>query len=379
MTKSGARQTAQGRAAVGERADATTDERYMGRALQLALAGWGQTAPNPLVGAVVVQDGQIVGEGAHHQFGGPHAEIDALRDADARAQGATLYVTLEPCAHHGKTPPCTDAIVAAGIAEVVAATPDPNPAAGGGASRLREHGIIVRFGPLETEARELNAAFFHAFASEHPWVTLKLATSLDGAIADYARAPGWLTNEDSRREAHRLRAGHDAVGVGLGTVMADDPQLTVRAVAPPRQPATRVVFARHGRLPLTSRLAQSVHEAPVVVIAESIEASYEHALGELGVDVVVAPTLAEGLRGLRQRGIRSLLVEGGARLAAALLTQRLVHRLVVFQAPIILGAGALNAFASLPGLTVAGAPRFRVIRRAAFGDDLLTTYAVREG
>lgn len=350
----------------------------MRRALELALEGWGHTAPNPMVGAVVVRNGEIVGEGAHRRYGEAHAEPQALQAAGARARGATLYVNLEPCNHHGNTPPCTDAIRAAGIAEVVAATRDPNPASQRGADRLRELGIAVRVGPLEAEARELNAAFFHAFASDLPWVTLKLATSLDGAIADHTRTPGWLTGEQARREVHRLRAGHDAIGVGLGTVMADDPQLTVREVPPPRRPPLRVVFSRHGRLPLTSRLAQSAHEVPVVVIAQMIDPSYEHALGELGVEVIMAATLRDALRELRRREVRSLLVEGGSRVAAALMSERLVHRLAVFQAPVILGEGALNAFGAVPGTRASGAPRLRVVHRQALGDDLFTVFAVRE-
>src|SRR5690348_16878859 len=208
------------------------DRAYMRRALDLARRGWGQTAPNPMVGAVVVRDGQIVGEGFHARHGEEHAEIAALREAGERARGATLYVTLEPCGHYGKTPPCADAIVAAGIARVVVATEDANPEAAGGATRLRTAGIPLDIGVERTAAREQNAAFFHRFASDRPFITLKLATSLDGAIASADRTRGaggnFLTGPEARREVHRMRAGVDAIVVGVGTVLADDPLLTVR-------------------------------------------------------------------------------------------------------------------------------------------------------
>src|SRR5215208_4872624 len=251
-----------------ERPAQSRDSAYMRRALSLARKGWGQTAPNPMVGAVVVRDGAVVGEGFHRRFGGPHAEVEALRAAADRARGATVYVSLEPCNHHGKTPPCTEALLAAGVARVVCATRDPNPPAGGGVERLRAAGVEVAVGVEESAARELNAPFLHAFVSDRPWVTLKVAVSLDGALADAARSRGWLTNERSRREVHRLRAGHDAVGVGVGTAAADDPALTVRGVRPPRVPPRRVVFDRLARLPVHGQLARTARAVPVTVVAE---------------------------------------------------------------------------------------------------------------
>ena len=361
--------------------DPGTDRRFMLRALQLAKKGWGRTSPNPMVGALIVRDETVVGDGAHGWYGEAHAEAVALREAGARARGATLYVTLEPCAHHGRTPPCVDAIRAAGIARVVAATPDPNPAAARGAERLREGGIEVSFGVCESEARELNAPFFHAFAParpSRPWVTLKLAVSLDAAIADCNRSPGWISGTLARAEGHRLRAGSDAVGVGIGTVRADDPLLTVRDAPAPRRPPLRVVFSRQGRLPLTSRLAQSANEVPVLVLAESIDPAYEHSLRELGVEVAIASSLGEALGVLDARGVQSLLVEGGAAIAGALLAERLADRLVLVQAPIILGQGALAAFGELPGVPLAAAQRLRVVRRLIMQGDALTEYALRE-
>lgn len=355
---------------------AATDVRFMRRALALAVRGWGQVSPNPLVGAVVVRDGKVVGEGYHAGFGRDHAEVVALGRAGSQARGATVYVTLEPCAHHGKTPPCTDALLAAGVSRVVVAVMDPHPVAAGGVERLRAKGIAVDVGVCDEEAREVNAAFLHAATNPRPWVTLKLAISVDGAIADHTRRQGWLTGPDARAEVHRLRAGHDAIGVGMGTVLSDDPSLTVRDARAPRVPPVRVVFSRTGRLPVTSALAASARDMPVVVVAQDIDPAYEATLNGMGVEVVTASSLGEALRALRARGMHSIMVEGGARLAGALLFEELVDRLVVFTAPVVLGAGALNAFLLAPAQRAASAPRLRVVRRVAFGDDLMTVYAL---
>ena len=365
--------------AAGE-GDGTRDHdlAHMRRALELARRGWGQTAPNPMVGAVVARGAEAVGEGWHERFGGPHAEVNALRVAGDRARGATLYVTLEPCNHHGKTPPCTEAVLAAGISRVVAAAADPNPLAGGGLARLRAAGIAAELGPLEDEARELNAPFFHALRSRRPWVTLKLALSIDGAVTDAARSPGWLTGPAARQEVHHLRAGHDAIGVGVGTALCDDPALTVRGVPAPRVAPTRVVFDRTARLPLAGTLARTAAEAPVVVVAEHPDAVRAAALCRAGVEVLVADDLPAALEALRGRGIESLLVEGGAGLAGALLEHRLVDRLIIFQAPIILGAGALGGLADAPSVALGEARRLPVLERRQLGDDLMTVYAISE-
>ncbi|HEV7993683.1 MAG TPA: bifunctional diaminohydroxyphosphoribosylaminopyrimidine deaminase/5-amino-6-(5-phosphoribosylamino)uracil reductase RibD [Gemmatimonadaceae bacterium] len=359
-----------------ERATQPDDGVWMRRALELAARGWGQTAPNPMVGAVVVREGVNVGEGWHTAYGAPHAEVEALRAAGDAARGATVYVTLEPCDHHGKTPPCTEALIAAGVARVVAACADPSPVARGGAEHLRAAGIDVTVGGVEeADARELNAAFFHALTSARPFVRLKLAMSIDGAIADHTRRPGWLTGEESRRRVHHLRAGSDAVAVGIGTVLADDPQLTVREVPPPRVPPTRVVFDTSARLPRTSHLARSAHDAPVVDVCWAPEPAHAAALEHLGIDLVHAATVGAALEALRERGIRSLLVEGGATLAGAFLQEALVDRLVIFRAPMVLGGGSLNAFGSLPGVRVADAIRWRVVHAERLGDDELSIYA----
>lgn len=359
-----------------ERERGEADRAHMRRALSLATQGWGQTAPNPMVGAVVVRDGRVVGEGWHARFGDAHAEVAALAEAGESARGATVYVTLEPCAHHGKTPPCVDALVAAGVTRVVVGARDPNPVARGGVERLRAAGIDVDVGVEAAAARELDAPFFFAHGAERPWVTLKLAVSIDGAVADHTRRPGWITGEASRREVHRLRAGHDAVAVGAATVRFDDPALTVRDAPAPRVPPVRVVFAAGQLIDAASRLARTAREVPTVVVAPVADGHLADELRALGVELVEAATLAEGLRALRARGVRSLLVEGGARLASALWDASLVDRLIIFQGPVVLGGGALHAFAHASPVEVARAPRLRVLARRELGDDVATTYAV---
>jgi diaminohydroxyphosphoribosylaminopyrimidine deaminase/5-amino-6-(5-phosphoribosylamino)uracil reductase len=347
----------------------------MRRALSLAARGWGQTAPNPLVGAVVVRDGTVVGEGWHTRYGEAHAEVEALRAAGDRARGATMYVTLEPCNHHGQTPPCTEAILAAGVRRVVLATGDSNPVAQGGADRLRKAGVDVAVGVEESAARELNAPFLHSFRSERPFVQLKLALSLDGAIADHSREPGWLTGPAARSEVQRLRAGADAVAVGIGTVLTDDPRLTVREGTAPRRPPVRVVFDTSARLPLDSKLVRSARETPVTVVCWAPDPAHAAALEHAGVELVHAPTLEQGLRALKGRGIHSLLVEGGAGLASALVQEALVDRLIIFRAPLLLGSGALGAFGGVLPVRVAEAARWRIVDAARFGDDEMTVYA----
>jgi diaminohydroxyphosphoribosylaminopyrimidine deaminase / 5-amino-6-(5-phosphoribosylamino)uracil reductase len=355
------------------------DSAFMRRALDLAKLGWGQTAPNPMVGAVVVRGGVVVGEGYHARYGGDHAEVAALRAAGPLARGATVFVTLEPCSHFGKTPPCADALIAAGVSRVVTAARDPSPVARSGADRLRDAGIEVAVGVEERAARELNAPFFHAFDSDRPWITLKLAISIDGAITDATRTAGWLTGPESRREVHRLRAGSDAVAVGSGTALADDPELTVRDAPLPRVAPRRVVFDSELRLPLSSRLVRTARQVPTTVVTTrrtQSAADRAPALEAAGVGVLQADSLGGALRALRADGVRSVLVEGGARLAGSLLTDGAVDRLIIFQAPVVLGPGSLNAFAGTPGIAPSSAQRLEVITRATFGDDLMTVYAL---
>ena len=360
----------------GERLGAVHDEVFMRRALALAANGWGQTAPNPMVGAVVVRDGVVVGEGWHTRYGAPHAEVEALAAAGDAAAGATVYVTLEPCNHHGQTPPCVDALLAARVSRVVIATADPNPQAAGGAARLVAAGVHVEFGVEEAAARERNAAFFHALGSPRAFVQLKLALSLDGALTDHTRQRGWLTGAAARREVHRLRAGSDGVAVGIGTARADDPLLTVRDTAlAPRVAPARIVFDTSARLPVTSRLVQTARQQPTIVVCWAPDPAHAAALEHAGVTLVHSATLADALVALRVAGIRSLLVEGGAALASSFLQEALVDRLIIFRAPLILGGGALNGFAGLPPMTLGAAQRWRVVDTRQFGDDEMTVYA----
>jgi len=344
----------------------------MRRALVLARRGWGQTAPNHLVGAVLVRDDEVVGEGFHERFGAAHAELMALRSAGAAARGATAFVTLEPCNHTGKTGPCAEALIAAGVRRVVIAVADPNPVARGGAERLREAGVATEFGLAEQAATDLNAAFlFAARGAKRPWVTLKLAVSRDGAVADASRAQRWITGEASRLRVHRLRAGHDAVAVGIGTVLADDPELTVRHGPRPRLPTTRIVFDRGARLPLSSQLARTAAESPVIVMAEQPDPGRVRDLNSVGVRVEQCTGIADALQKAAVQGVRSLLVEGGAGIAQALMHHNLVDRLIIFQSPVLLGPGSVAAFAEPPPVQ-----QSRVVERRVYGDDEMTEYAI---
>jgi diaminohydroxyphosphoribosylaminopyrimidine deaminase/5-amino-6-(5-phosphoribosylamino)uracil reductase len=354
-------------------AHAPLDGARMRRALLLARRGWGQTAPNPMVGAVVVRDGRVVAEGWHARFGEPHAEAMALQRAGAAARGADVYVTLEPCNHFGKTPPCADALVAAGVRRVVIALSDPNPEASGGVAKLRAAGIEVVTGVEEEAAAELNAPFvFTHTRHDRPFVTLKLALSADGAIAPADRTQVWLTGEASRRLVHRLRANADAVMVGIGTALADDPALTVRHGKRPRIAPRRVVLDREARLPPGGALGRTARKIPVELLAQEPPAPRVEALERAGVRVYSAPSLDAHLQGLRERGVRHLFVEGGAAVADALLGGGFVDRLIIFRAPVLLGAGALTPGTAVP--PAEGSERWQVLERRTVGEDQMTTY-----
>lgn len=360
-------------------APGTEHGRHMLRALELAERGWGRVSPNPLVGAVVVRDGEVVGEGWHAEYGGPHAEVAALAAAGERARGSTLYVTLEPCSHHGKTPPCSDAVVAAGVARLVYAAPDPSDVAGGGAARVAASGIDVVGGVEEQRARDLNGPFFHRFdpsGDARPWIQLKLAMSLDARIADRHGGSAWITSDAARAEVHRMRAANDAVAVGIGTALADDPSLTVRDAAPPRRDPIRIVFDRRLRLPLDSRLVTSASRSPVwVVCDEDADAGAAARLEKAGLRLVRAAGLGGALRSIRAEGVESLLVEGGARIASALLDGGLADRLSLFYAPIVLGPEAGSPFAGVDSPAIDVAARWRHLETRAFGPDTLISLA----
>jgi diaminohydroxyphosphoribosylaminopyrimidine deaminase/5-amino-6-(5-phosphoribosylamino)uracil reductase len=328
-----------------------------------------------MVGAVIVRGGTVVGEGWHAAYGESHAEVAALAAAGEKARGATVYVTLEPCNHTGQTPPCAPALIAAGVSRVVFAARDPNPVAAGGAEALRSAGVAVDEGIAADEARELNAAFHTRFLRERPFITLKLAMSIDGAIAA-ASGPGrWLTGPRARRMVHQMRAGHDAIAIGSGTALVDDPKLTVRGVRPPRVAPVRIVFDRRGRLNAGSQLVRTAGKYPTLVVTADPPPASSAALVSQGVGCITASSLAAGLRALRVRGIDSVLCEGGASFAGALLAVGAVDRLVIFQAPVLLGAGALPAFVFPPASAPASLARWRVVGHKRVGEDFMTVYA----
>ncbi|MEJ5366332.1 MAG: bifunctional diaminohydroxyphosphoribosylaminopyrimidine deaminase/5-amino-6-(5-phosphoribosylamino)uracil reductase RibD [Desulfosoma sp.] len=322
------------------------DERFMQRAVRLARRGLGRTSPNPMVGAVVVRDGRVVGEGFHEHIGGPHAEVNALRRAGDSALGATLYVSLEPCNHYGRTPPCTEAVLEAGIRRVVIGMADPNPkVTGGGADRLRQAGIDVVSGVLEEECRKLNQPFIKWVTLGRPYVTLKCAATLDGRIATRTGDSRWVTNERSRRLVHELRAAADAVLVGIGTALADDPLLTARTGRKKVQQPLRIVLDTHGRLPAASQLVKTARQSPVLVVCgDAVVKEVRERFSPHGVDVLGVPTgepyglnLAALLDELGRRSITSVLVEGGARIHGAFLDGALADDFYFFYAPKILG------------------------------------------
>ena len=324
-----------------------SDSVYMKLALRLAARGVGWVSPNPMVGAVVVQGGEIVGRGYHRRAGAPHAEVEALRQAGAAAQGAELYVTLEPCNHQGRTPPCTQAILAAGITKVVMAARDPNPhVTGGGADFLSSHGIKVEIGLLEAQARRLNEAWFKWVATGLPWVMAKAACSLDGKIATHTGESQWLTGEAARAFGHQLRHRADAMLVGLGTLLADDPQLTTRLPGRRGQDPIRVVLDSRLRLPLEARVLHLNSQASTWVACTGEGAKDKEkvkALKALGAEVLVLPeedgrvALQPLLRFLGRRQVQSVLVEGGAETLGSFFDQRLVDQFFFFYAPKFLG------------------------------------------
>lgn len=353
--------------------DEALERSAMQRALELARRGWGRVSPNPLVGAVVLRDRVVVGDGWHAEFGGDHAEVVALRAAGARAQGATLIVTLEPCAHHGKTPPCTEAIAAAKVRRVVAAVKDPDASAQGGFSMLRDMGIETHTGVLGDAAAALNAPFFFVREEQtRPFVALKLATSIDGRIADAGGRSQWISGPQAQDWTHWLRAGFDAVGVGGTTAARDDPQLTVRGGVVPRRAPVRIVFDRRAALSLASKLARTAGDPPTWVVAsEEAPAENVRGLEDSGVRVFRPRSLAEGLSELRSAGVESLLCEGGGALGVGLMADGLVDRLYWLQAPVWLGAGGVPAFPGVADAALPEAPRWIPVERRPLGTDTL--------
>ncbi|MBN9601341.1 MAG: bifunctional diaminohydroxyphosphoribosylaminopyrimidine deaminase/5-amino-6-(5-phosphoribosylamino)uracil reductase RibD [Afipia felis] len=359
------------------------DHRFMQLALALGRRGQGRTSPNPAVGAVVVKDGIILGRGWTQPGGRPHAEPVALQRAGEAAKGATLYVTLEPCSHHGKSPPCADAIVAAGIARVVSAIEDPNPeVAGQGHARLRDAGIRVDIGLCREEAARAHAGHFLRVREQRPYVTLKLAVSADGRIAAAGRKQVAITGEDANARVHLLRAQNDAILIGIGTAMADDPLLTCRLPGMERRSPVRVVLDRALRLSGNGRLVHSARQTPLWLVAsETAEAAAATKLGAAGAHVFHLPAddhrpgldLQAVLHTLSAQGITRLLVEGGARVASSFLKAGLVDEFWLFQGAKNIGNDGLAALEGQE-LETAIASGWHANETEMFGDDRLTVY-----
>jgi diaminohydroxyphosphoribosylaminopyrimidine deaminase/5-amino-6-(5-phosphoribosylamino)uracil reductase len=326
-----------------------------------------------MVGAVVLRGDDSIAEGWHAEFGGPHAEVTALRAAGDKARGATLVTTLEPCAHHGKTPPCTDAIEAAGIRRVVSAVHDPDPAARGGFEILKRAGIETQAGLCAEAALALNAPFFATrVQTDRPFVALKLATSIDGRIADAGGRSQWISGLEARDYVHWLRAGFDAIAVGGTTALTDNPQLTARGGIVPRKPPVRIVFDRRAMLNSGVSLVQTAREVPTWVVASpEAPAANVSVLEGNGVRVFRPEALSQAFAQLRLAGIESLLCEGGGALGTKLLAESLVDRLYWVQAPVWLGEGGVPAFPGIPARPLDEAPRWTVVERRALGSDTL--------
>jgi diaminohydroxyphosphoribosylaminopyrimidine deaminase/5-amino-6-(5-phosphoribosylamino)uracil reductase len=362
---------------------AVNDHSHMRHALALANRALGRTAPNPAVGCVIVsEEGRVLGRGWTQAGGRPHAETMALAEAGEAACGATAYVTLEPCAHHGHTPPCASALVEAGIARVVAAVEDPDPRVSGkGFAMLWDAGVVVTTGVLEKDAADLNAGFFLRMRENRPLVTLKIAQSLDGKTATVSGQSKWITGDAARRFGHLLRAKHDAILIGIETALADDPELTCRIAGLEDRSPIRVVLDTRLRLNEWSKLAQTARQTPTLLFTTAegggkLEAS--------GIEVVKTARDARGrpdigavLNDLAKRGVTRLLVEGGATVHAAFLDRGFADRLEIFRAPIVLGAAGRSAVDALAALDLDEASRFVSRGRRVFGPDMLESFAAR--
>ncbi len=354
----------------------------MAAAIALSRRALGATWPNPAVGCVIIRAGVIIGQGVTAPGGRPHAETQALAMAGAAARGATVYVTLEPCSHHGQTPPCAQALIAAGVARVVIAAGDPDPRVNGaGVAALRAAGIAVETGVLAAAAGDVLAGFFSRVTGGRPLVTLKLATTLDGRIATHGGESQWITGIAARRAGHALRGQHDAVLVGVGTVLADDPDLTCRIPFYPARPMVRVVADSHLRTPLMSRLVRGAAENPVwLVHRNGADPSRRRALTSAGVRCLEVPGGEAGvdsramLAALGQAGLTRVFAEGGAQLAAAVLRDDLVDRLAWFHAPAVLGGDARAAVQALGIGSIDTMKRFKRVAQRDLGPDLLSEF-----
>lgn len=352
---------------------------YMQQAITLAKHGQGLVHPNPLVGAVIVKDGQVIGEGYHQVYGGPHAEIVALNQATQDVTGATMYVTLEPCSHHGKTPPCVDAIIASGITEVFIAMQDPNPLVyGKGILQLKEAGVRVQTGVLKKQAKEINERFVHFIKTKKPFVIVKSAISANQKIT--SASGQWVTSEASRTRVHELRAATAAVLVSVATVLADDPMLNVRHVTSETQPI-RIILDSLGRTPASAKVVQTANEiSTIIYVKQGVDLAWKQSMQDLGVKVYDIETSEERLSltavfthmgGLM---IDEVLVEPGSRLLQTLLSERLINRWVVFQSPLIEPEDQISLLPFVYDLS----KHFTSIAEESIGLDVCTTYIPKE-
>jgi len=362
-----------------------SDNAHMQAALGLARRGLGNVAPNPAVGCVLVLNNKVVGRGWTQPGGRPHAETQAILQAGDLAAGATACVTLEPCAHHGETPPCAEALIAAGVKRVVVACEDPDPRVdGGGIQALKAAGIDVTTGVMKTDAIGLNQGFFERVKSGRPMVTVKTATTLDGQIATHAGDSQWITGPIARAHSHGLRATHDAVLIGSGTARTDDPHLTCRLPGMADRSPTRVVIDGRLSTPLTAGLVATATEIPTWLITlEDTDRNRRDAYTAAGVDIIEVgadsggrPSIPEALKALGTRGITRLLVEAGGRVVAGLFRAGMVDRLVWYHAPLVIGGDGMSAAAAFGVDTLAEAPIFRRTNCVTVGPDLMETYEV---
>jgi len=361
-------------------ASADLDLAFMRRALELAAHARGRTSPNPMVGAVLAKNGTVIGEGFHAFAGSDHAELEALREAETSADGATLYVTLEPCCHFGRTPPCVDRIIKAGVTRVVAACEDPNPAVSGkGFAALRAGGVIVEVGLLAEEATRLNEAFFTYIRTGRPFVILKVAASLDGKIATRTGDSRWITGESARQHVHQIRNEVDAVLVGIGTILRDDPMLTTRLGTPDQRDPTRVIVDNLARLPLHAQVINRASTAPTIVaVSEMAPQARLESLEREGAQVLVVPgsprrvSLLRLMEALGKMDFLSVMIEGGAEINASALQEGVVDKVLLFLAPILIGGKSTPPAVGGEGIeTLRQSTRLRNVRIERFGEDVL--------
>ena len=361
------------------------DRKYMTKALELAARGMGHAGPNPMVGAVLVKDGRIIGEGWYEQYGGPHAEVNAFAHCSEDTRGATLYVTLEPCCHYGKTPPCADLIIDKDVERVVAAMVDPNPlVAGKGIRRLRDAGIFVTVGVMEEEARKLNEVFLKYVTEHKPFVLYKAAMSLDGKTACHTGESQWISSEDSREEAHALRGCYKGIMVGAGTIIADNPLLTARTEG--LNDPVRIIVDGSLSVPLKAKVFQQPGETIILTTTESDEGKREE-FSRMGVDIIMTDgeekgkvDLSAAMTGLALKGIDSILLEGGATLAASAFEAGIVDKVRIYEAPIIIGGkGAPGLIGGLGASSLAEAVSLRDVTTEMSGPDLVIEAYVGRG